>query len=77
MILAVLLTAVTLPAFMYATHRFEQWSHARETRAAERRAARQAARARDLIANHQGASDEFASELQAWKKSGLGSAVAR
>lgn len=73
MIAAVLLAAVALPLSMYGVYRLERWSQAREARAAARRAAQ----ARDLIANHPGATDDFAVQLRSWLDAGQGQAVAR
>lgn len=71
MILALALTAVTLPAAMYGVHRFERWSKDCELRAAR-------IRAEDaLIVNHPGADESFAVQLRSWLDAGQSSAVAR
>jgi hypothetical protein len=71
MILALALTVVAVPGFMYGVHRFERWSQDREAHAEQIR------REDAVIVNHPGANEEFAAELRKWRKAGLGSAVAR
>jgi hypothetical protein len=71
MILALAVTVVAVPGFMYGVHRFECWSKDRETRAAQ-------IRAEDApIVNHPGADDDYAAKLREWLDAGQGSAVAR
>lgn len=67
-------TAVALVlVLMYGVHRLERWSQDCEARADARRAAR----ARDLIASHTGAAEDYAAQLRKWLDAGQGSAVAR
>jgi hypothetical protein len=70
-ILALVVTVVAVPGFMYGVHRFECWSKDREAWAAQ-------IRAEDApIVNHPGATEEWATELERWLDAGQGSAVAR